>query len=129
MLTKRLPTLVRHIDTVASYGMLVAGIIHTSLTPLFNTTFGINELWFAGTGLAFGFLGCLNLVRRTIDSTSVWWLCLSANVVGTGYMGLVVAMIPAPHVYLVFAFISAATLTTILTPAHRPQPLNNYHPG
>jgi len=122
MTLQTLPTLLRRSDTIATYGMLVAGVVHTSLTPIFKPTFDQDALWFAGTGLALCFLAGLNLLRRTTAHPSTRWFGRAANVVGTVYLLVVAQTLQAPHVYLVLAFVGAATINSFIRSTDR-QPL------
>ena len=104
-------------DTVASYGLVTAGIIHTVLTLIFHTDGGELALWFAGTGLALSALGLLNLARRAAPYARIRQLSAIGNVAGVAYMLVVTAMLPAPHVMLVLAMLSVATIRSLLASA------------
>ncbi|MBU2515772.1 hypothetical protein KJ966_31015 [bacterium] len=53
----------RKLDFGVTFLLIVLGIGHTVLAPLFYSEFNMDYLWFTGTGLGFVFLGCLNLSR------------------------------------------------------------------
>lgn len=111
MHTDHIATLLRRSDAVASSGILAAGVVHTSLTPVFKPQGGEEALWFAGSGLALCMVGALNLLRRAPDaSAQTRWACRSANVATTAYLLLVARALRAPHVYLVLALVSLATV-------------------
>ena len=118
MNSARMSTLLRHSDAVVTYGILTAGVVHTSLTPVFKPKAGEDALWFAGSGLALGFLGALNLLRRTTnDSAMIRRCCRSANIVTTVYMALVARALPEPHVYTVLVLVGVATAHSLFTPS------------
>ena len=103
-------------DAVASYGLVVAGIIHTALTPLFYPAGGEDPLWFAGSGLALIMLGLLNLARRAAPYPRVRQLSAAGNLVGVVYMIIVTTMLPAPHVMFILVMLAIATICSLSTP-------------
>lgn len=54
----------RELSKVMSVGLILLGITHTVLTPLFYSVFDVDAVWFAGSGLGFIYLGSYNLKRR-----------------------------------------------------------------
>jgi hypothetical protein len=101
-------------DTVASYGLVAAGITHTALTFLFHPKGDEVALWFAGAGLALITLGLLNLARRAAPYSRVRQLSAAGNVAGIAYMLIVTAMLPAPHVMLVLGMLLIATIRSLV---------------
>ncbi len=58
----------RSLDIIATGLLIVLGGTHMALTPLFYGEFNISCLWFVGSGMAFLFLGFLNVTRITTSS-------------------------------------------------------------
>jgi hypothetical protein len=59
--------------------LIILGVCHTSFTPVFYKTFDLNALWFAGTGLAFVFLGLINVFRLQTTVMFIRLLCSISN--------------------------------------------------
>lgn len=110
----------KRIDIIASYGLVAAGMIHTALTPVAKSAGGEEALWFAGTGIALGALGLLNIARHEAPNTRVRQLSAAANLASIPYMLVVTWMLPAPHVMLVLAMLLAATFYSLYTPLQQP---------
>ena len=100
--------MLRKADIIATYGLLVAGGIHTTLTTVFKPAGGEEALWFAGSGLSLVLLGALNHARHCTGYPEIVRLCRGANTVGTLYMCFVTAVVPAPHVVVVLIFTGTA---------------------
>jgi hypothetical protein len=70
--------------------LLILGIAHIALTPVFFPQFNEAFIWFAGTGLAFVNLALLNFARLMTTSVSITRLGLIANLLAT----VLVALLP-----------------------------------
>lgn len=72
----------KKIDSFSTGLLLLLGLVHIALTPVFYEHFNHDALWFAGSGGAFLFLGFLNLLRITNASRLSRWMCLVGNFLG-----------------------------------------------
>lgn len=63
--------------------LLMLGVIHSSLTPLFYSSFSQEAMWFFGTGLSLVFLGFLNIATSRLLEPWLLTITLFANIIGT----------------------------------------------
>jgi len=94
---------------IASY-LLLIGLVHTALTPLFYPGFTLEALWFAGTGLALVFLALLNITAERLMLRWVLDLCLAADIIGTLFGILIVMLLPEIQAYLSLGIFLAVTI-------------------
>ena len=87
------------IDYISIALILLLGLLHTSMTPVFYKAFNISALWFAGTGLAFVFLGVINIARVKTSEILIKQLCFTVNVIAVVYCVFVVIKLAKPHAY------------------------------
>jgi hypothetical protein len=107
----------RRSDTVATYAILAAGMVHTGLAPVFKPNRGEDTVWFAGSGLALCFLGVLNLLRQSPhSSTATRRWCGLANIAGVIFLALVARVLRKPHVYVVLGCVGWTTVCSFLAP-------------
>ncbi|HEX2077026.1 MAG TPA: hypothetical protein VHG08_04930 [Longimicrobium sp.] len=100
-------------------GLLVAlGTVHASLTVPFYGELSPDAVWFAGTGLAMAFLGCLNLALAASSAVGVRTLCRAANVVGLAYGALAAIAVPEPQAYFGLLLLLAVTVFSFLQQPH-----------
>lgn len=89
---------------IASY-LLMLGVIHSALTPVFYKSFSPDALWFFGTGLSLVFLSLLNIAASKILVPWLLTMTLVANIIGTVYAVLMVVILKnAPQAYVGFLF-------------------------
>lgn len=88
------------IDSILISIVLLLGVAHTAFTPVFYKSFSLDAIWFAGTGLAFVFLGLLHISRRTSTSSLAVVVSCFASVVATIFSILIVLKMTAPQAYI-----------------------------
>lgn len=88
------------IDSILISIVLLLGVAHTAFTPVFYKSFSLEAIWFAGTGLAFVFLGLLHIARRISTSPLAVLLSCFSSLVATIFSILIVLKITAPHAYI-----------------------------
>jgi hypothetical protein len=76
----------KKIDYIFSFIIVLLGIVHISLTPTFYETFNDEANIFIGMGLAFVFLGVLNIIRLLANKRIVTVLCLICNIIAICYL-------------------------------------------
>ncbi|MFK7844374.1 MAG: hypothetical protein AB8G77_03660 [Rhodothermales bacterium] len=86
---------------ICAYLLILIGIVHTVLT-FFIGPLSVGSLWFAGTGLAFIFLGFINLSMRihpqlNIRSRSIG---IVANFIGLAFMVAAVIILGEPQTFV-----------------------------
>ncbi len=102
-----MPTL----DRLATALILILGVAHTALTPVFVRSLNPGALWFAGAGLALLFLGLFNAARLlTPEGTRLRQLCLGANVLALLWIILVIAVLPQPQAFVTGLAVLLATV-------------------
>jgi hypothetical protein len=93
--------------------LLLIGVVHTALTPLFYDKFSPDALWFAGTGLAVIFLGLLNIVTERVREPWMLKICVAANIVGLIYCVLIVFALPEIQAFISLVIFLAVTAGSI----------------
>lgn len=93
----------KKLDYVSTILLLLLGSAHTILTPVFYKTFDLNALWFAGTGLAFVFLGFLNISRMKTTDNTIKILCLVGNGLAFVYCIFIVLKLGEPQAFISFS--------------------------
>jgi len=76
----------RKIDYFFTSIIVLLGIMHISLTTTFYETFNDEANIYIGMGLAFVFLGVINIVRLLADQRKITVLCLGCNVIAISYL-------------------------------------------
>jgi hypothetical protein len=76
----------KKIDYFFAFVILLLGVVHISLTTTFYKTFNDEANIYLGMGLAFVFLGILNIVRLLADQRKVTVLCLGCNIIAISYL-------------------------------------------
>ena len=94
--------------------LLLIGVIHTALTPVFYHEFSPDALWFAGTGLALVFLGLLNITAERVFEPWILNICVVANLVGCIYSILIVIVLPEIQAVAGLLIFLAVTIGSIL---------------
>jgi len=89
----------KKIDSIAIALILFLGLLHASMTPVLYKAFYLYALWFAGTGLAFVFLGVINIARVKTSEILIKRLCFTVNLIAVIYGVFVVIKLAKPHAY------------------------------
>jgi hypothetical protein len=90
--------------------LLLIGVLHTALTPLFYDRFSPDALWFAGTGLALVYLSLLNIVAERRREGWMLKLCTAANLAGLIYGALIVFALPEIQAFISLFIFLAVTI-------------------
>ena len=108
------------IDYIAIALILLLGVVHAAMTPLFYKTFDLNALWFAGAGLSFVFLGIVNISRMKSPFKTIKILCILANILALIFCILIVLKLARPQAYISL-FILVLLLILSLVDIRSPQ--------
>lgn len=84
----------------SAYLLVLLGIVHIALTPLFFNRFGLDVLWFGGTGMGLVFLGNLNLLVLLSKKAGFYMMAITSNIMGLLLMVLILFMNPAPQAWI-----------------------------
>lgn len=98
---------------IVSYLVVITGAIHTIMTPVFYSTFSIDTVWFAGTGLSLVFLGLLNLSAINAGISTIFTICIAANIICTIYSIIIVIALREPQSYGALVILIAALISSI----------------
>lgn len=79
---------------ISSWLIILLGVGHTIMTPVFYHQLTLDALWFAGTGLALIFLGILNVFAIKTAITIINTVCICANLLVTIYFFLILLAFP-----------------------------------
>ena len=105
------------LDRLVSVLILLLGLIHVSVAPVFRGGSNLAGMWFLSGGLMLIFLGLMNLVRAASRGTAARWAALAANILGLAFvLGLVplVPLRPNPQLTVSIVVIAVATLLSLL---------------
>jgi hypothetical protein len=107
----------RAIDAACTLVILVMGLAHTALTPVFAPGLSVAALWFSGSGLAMIFLGLLNAARLwgRAHARRMRALCLAGNLAALAWGALVITVLPVPQAFLVLAAVLGVTAGSLRT--------------
>jgi len=84
----------------SAYLLVLLGIVHIALSPVFFRRFGLDVLWFAGTGMGLVFLGNLNLLVQISKRNGFYMMAVTSNIMGLLLMVLILLMNPAPQAWI-----------------------------
>jgi len=84
--------------------LLMLGLVHSALTPLFYKTFSVDALWFFGTGLSLVFLSLLNIAASRLLVSWLLTATLVANAVGTLHSLAILIVLREPQAYVGLLF-------------------------
>jgi hypothetical protein len=80
--------------------LILSGLLQIAFTPVFFSHFGLDVLWFAGTGLGFVFLGNLNLVVLLSEKLNYYTMILSSNILGLMFTIIVLTVLNSIQAYI-----------------------------
>ncbi len=98
---------------IAAYLLVLLGIVHLALTPVFFRQVGLDVLWFAGMGMGIIFLGNLNLVVLLAHRTAFYLMAITSNIMALLLMGLILSMNPAMQAYIGLGLLLLISVTSI----------------
>ena len=104
------------VDRLAAVLILLLGIVHASLAPVFRGRYDGAGMWFLSGGLMLIFLGLLNLARTGSPGGAARWAAVCANILALGFgLALVplVSLRQNPQVTLSILLIAAATVFSL----------------
>ncbi len=103
----------RTLYKVSAYLLVLTGIIHIAFSPFFFGHFGLDVLWFAGTGLGMVFLGNLNLIILASEKLAFYTIAISSNMLGILLTGFILTMVSSIQAYISFGIVILAMTGTI----------------
>ena len=107
--------MVKRIHQVCTYLLIGLGVVHTSLTPVFNRNLSVDAMYFASAGLAMVVIGFLNIaMSRNLDDRLTVILGLIANVLFTIFGALTAWVLKEPQAYFGIVLLLTITATSFL---------------
>lgn len=105
--------------SIVTTALLIIGIIHVLLTPMFHGAgLTVASLWFASFGLALMFLAFLNytIMKSELKSTRLFVLGYVANLLTALLVAVLLTCALYPHIILLFVLLVVETV--LLLRAH-----------
>ncbi|HEY7289479.1 MAG TPA: hypothetical protein VH583_06540 [Vicinamibacterales bacterium] len=96
--------------------IVLLGVIHVSLAPVFRGRLDLAGMWFLSGGLMLIFLGLLNLARSGSPVALARWAAFVADVLGLAFLVGLVPLAPLrqnPQVTVAIALTSAAAVFSL----------------
>jgi hypothetical protein len=98
---------------VITYLLMLLGVIHTALTPMFYKDFSLGAVWFAGAGLALIYLGLLNIAAERIYRDWILTICIVANFISTAFGVFIIFVLPEIQAIIALVLFLAITISSI----------------
>jgi uncharacterized membrane protein len=107
--------MVGRLHQICTYLLIGLGVVHTSLTPVFNRELSVEAMYFASAGLAMVVIGFLNIAmsRNRNDRLTVI-LCYIANCMFTIFGVLTAWALQEPQAYFGIVLLLTITATSFL---------------
>lgn len=103
----------RLLQKITAYLLVVMGIVHIALTPMFFRQFGLDVLWFAGTGLALIFLGNINLMVLISRRSGFYMMAITSDIMALLLVVVILSMNPSIQAYISFILVLLLTLSAV----------------
>lgn len=115
--------MIRTVDAVCAVVVLLMGVGHTALTPMFAPGCTQAAAWFSGSGLALIFLGLLNAARlwERGDVGRTRALCLAGNLLALLWIAFVIIVLPVPQAFVVSAAVLGVTVGSLTATRRAPR--------
>lgn len=84
----------------ASSYLLLLGVIHSAMTPVFYPNLTIDALWFFGTGLGMTFLCFINLAASRVQENWLLNIALYCTIASMIYNIFIVYVLKEPQAYI-----------------------------
>lgn len=98
---------------IVSLLLILSGLLQIAFTPLFFSHFGLDVLWFAGSGLGFVFLGNLNLIVLLSQKLNYYTMILSSNVLGLMFTIIVLTVLNSIQAYIALVIMLLVVIGSI----------------
>ncbi|MEI7645158.1 MAG: hypothetical protein WCJ55_12855 [Chloroflexales bacterium] len=104
------------LDLALATTLAAGGVGHILFTPIYyRDKDAMNQVWFAGSGLALVFLGMLNIARVRGDATARGF-SKAANPAGALFLGALAAQLREPQTFVALAISAALTVLALREP-------------
>lgn len=98
---------------ISSLLLILSGLLQIAFTPVFFSHFGLDILWFAGSGLGFLFLGNLNLVVLLSRKLNYYIMILSSNILGLMFTIIVLTVLNSVQAYIALAIMILVVIGSV----------------
>ena len=100
---------------IASYLLILLGVIHSGFTPFFYKTLSADSLWFFGTGLTYLFMGLYNLASIKVKIKSISRIAVILNFIGTIFTMAITYILKEPQSYFALILVIMIFIFSILS--------------
>ncbi|MCK5169525.1 MAG: hypothetical protein KAQ75_06580 [Bacteroidales bacterium] len=100
---------------IATYLLILLGVIHSGFTPIFYKTFNADALWFFGTGLTYIFMGLYNLASLKVKIKSITSIAIILNFIGTIFTMAITYILREPQTYAALVLVILIFLSSLFT--------------
>jgi hypothetical protein len=100
---------------IAIYLLILLGVIHSGLTPIFYKSFNADALWFFGSGLSYIFMGLYNLATLKVNINSLSRIAVVLNFVGTIFTIAITYILREPQAYIAMFLVICILAFSILS--------------
>ena len=105
------------VDRIVAIVILLLGVVHAGLAPVFRGRLDAAGMWFLSGGLMLIFLGLLNLVRIGSPTGAARGAALIANILALGFVWGLVPLAPVrqnPQIVFSILLVAAADLFSLV---------------
>ncbi|MCD4833395.1 MAG: hypothetical protein K8R31_06335 [Bacteroidales bacterium] len=100
---------------IASYLLILLGIIHSGFTPFFFKSLSADSLWFFGTGLTYIFMGLYNLAAIKVKIKSISSIAVILNFIGIIFTMAITYILREPQAYVALVLVIFIFLSSLFT--------------
>ncbi len=100
---------------IAIYLLILLGVIHSGLTPVFYKSFNADALWFFGTGLTYTFMGLYNLATLKVNIKGLSRMAVVLNLIGTIFTIAITYILREPQAYAAMLLVASILAFSILS--------------
>ena len=99
---------------IALYLLILLGVTHSGLTPVFYKTLNADALWFFGTGMSYIFMGLYNLATLKVKILSIHRITIILNFIGNVFTIAITYILKEPQAYFAMVLVIFIFIYSIL---------------
>ncbi|HAF31186.1 MAG TPA: hypothetical protein DCG75_19275 [Bacteroidales bacterium] len=100
---------------ISIYLLILLGVVHSGLTPVFYKVFNADALWFFGTGLSYIFMGLYNLAALKVKVTSISNMAVILNFIATIFTIAITYILREPQAYVAMVLVIYIFIFSLFT--------------
>ena len=98
---------------ISAYLLVFSGLLQLAFSPVFFSQFGLEVLWFGGTGLGFVFLGNLNLVVMLSEKFGFYIMAITSNILGLMLTIVILSILNSIQAYIGLGIMTLVLISSI----------------